>query len=78
VYRSQKGTVMHIASGRLLTRRDPVQSGPSGAPDRRTLDFVRPAAEDTDPAAVWLRKILPAVILLFVLAAFGSLFPILF
>jgi hypothetical protein len=75
----QKGTVMHIASGLALVRRDPAQSDIATARSGRLGGLVRwPTPERAGAIRTRLRKILPGAILLTVLAALGAMFPILF
>jgi hypothetical protein len=84
-YRKQKGTVMHIASGLALVRRNPAQSdAAAGQPNTG-------AATGTAIGLAWrwtpaqvgatrarLRKMLPGAILLMALVLLGALFPVLF
>jgi hypothetical protein len=71
--KKQKGTVMHIASGLALVRRDPAQSDKA---TKRVAGLLTP--ERASATRARLRKILPGAILLAVLAMLGALFPILF
>jgi hypothetical protein len=74
--RKQKGTVMHIASGLALVRRDPAQSDRTTGGAARRAWFRTPGQIGASRAR--LRKMLPGAILLIVLALLGALFPIVF
>lgn len=69
---------MHIASGLTLVRRDPAQSNGHGPEDRPRGRTWLPEPEQADALRTRLRKLLPGVILLTLLAALGALFPIVF
>jgi hypothetical protein len=71
-----KGTVMHIASGLALVRREPSQSDIATGRTRRLAWLRTPGWIAATRAR--LRKLLPGVILLTVLVVLGALFPILF
>jgi hypothetical protein len=71
----QKGTVMHIASGLALVRRDRVQSDIATARSGRLTWLGAPKQFGATRAR--LRKMLPGAILLTALVLLGALFPIL-
>jgi hypothetical protein len=75
----QQGTVMHIASGLALVKRNPAQSDIPIARAGRAPRFARfRTPEQTGAIRAWLRKILPGAILLTVLVLLGALFPTLY
>ena len=73
----QKGTVMHIASGLTLVRRNPAQSEISVGQRVAGWPGCGRRSRSTQSRAK-LRKILPGAILLTVLVVLGALFPIVF
>jgi hypothetical protein len=77
--KQQKGTVMHIASGLALVRRDPDQSDIAAGHPRRMGGLAWRWTPDHGGATRGrLRKMLPGAILLTVLVVLGAMFPILF
>jgi hypothetical protein len=77
--KDHKGTVMHIASGLTLVRRNPAQSEIANPPILRPGWLAWPRTPERAVAArAKLARILPGAVLLTALALLGALFPILF
>jgi hypothetical protein len=62
-----KGIIMHISSALTLVRRAPAQSDTQG-----------PARDNAGPTGGRMRKAVPGLILLTILALLGALFPMIF